>query len=325
MSMTLACVWSVTINGTKVPLERKRHITSIEVEESCDGSNTATITVLDKDMEYINDNIYIEDASISVNMHFIGADGSIQFDGFISAIDIDFPEQGIPTMTLYCLDKSHVMNRTKKKRSWKNTTNMSVAQKIAQEYGFKFEGEPSYAGKVKDTVSQSNQTDIEFLESLANGEKPDLYMCKLVGDTLIYKKKGLLTAPVVELHYKEYPWEVRSFRPQINKETMEDTSSSADVSTNTKITDSASSSGTGNAQGDAVSGSSVKVTGSSGWSGSSKGGYSFNTSTLEVGGAQKSTATFHNPDGTAKKTLYYKNDQLVYVDSNPQGKKGAAR
>lgn len=252
MAMSLACIWSVSINGVKLPLERKRHINQIKVSENCNGSDTATITIFDKDMEYINDNIYVEDATISINMNFVGLDGKITFDGFISAIDIDFPEEGVPVMVLHCLDKSHVMNRTKKKRSFKKMTRMAVARQIAQEYGFKFEGSYSYSGKVKDTITQSRQTDIEFLESLANAEKPKLYLCKLVGDTLVYKERGTLSAPVTSLHYKEYPYEVRSFSPQINKESMEYKSEASDIATDTKETDSATSDGTGETQGEAV-------------------------------------------------------------------------
>lgn len=254
MGMTLACVWSVSINGSKLPLERKRHINSIVVNTSCNGSDTATITIYDKNMEYINDNIYVEDAAVSITMNFVGAEGTVKFDGFISAIDIDFPEEGVPVVVLNCMDKSHLMNRTKKKRSWKNKTRLQVAQIVAQEYGFKFEGDPNYAGETKDTVSQSGQTDIEFLESLAGQEKPDLYLCKLIDDTIVYKRRGLLETPVVDLHYRESPWEVRSFKPQINKETMEDESSASDISTDTKKTDTATSKGTGQAQGKAVDG-----------------------------------------------------------------------
>ena len=113
----LACIWSVSINGVALDLQRKRSITSIQISTLCDGSDTATISILDKDLVYINDNIFIEDATIAISLMFVGTTDKITFNGYISAIDIDFPEDGVPTISLTCLDETHVMNRTKKKRS----------------------------------------------------------------------------------------------------------------------------------------------------------------------------------------------------------------
>lgn len=237
LDKVLACIWSVSINGNELDLQRKRHITGITINTACDGSDVATIDILDKDMVYINDNIYVDEASVHISLMFVGSTDKIVFDGYISAIDIDFPDEGIPQIRLTCFDCSHVMNRKKKKRSWEKVTRLQVAQKIAQEYGFTFEGETSYEGKTEDTINQSNQTDIDFLESLAAQEKPDLYMCKLVGKTLYYKKKGLISTPVATVHYKEYPYDVVSFNPQINRESVEVESEASDISTDTKRTD----------------------------------------------------------------------------------------
>lgn len=259
----LACIWSVSINGVALDLQRKRSITSIQISTLCDGSDTATISISDKDLVYINDNIFIEDATVAISLMFVGTTDKINFNGYISAIDIDFPEDGVPTLSLTCLDGTHVMNRTKKKRSWNNVTRMQVAQKIAAEYGFKFEGESSYNGAVEDTISQSDQTDIEFLEDLASQED-ELYSCKLRGTTLYYKKKYLTATPVMTVHYKQYPYEVRSFSPRINKETMQDETTVSDVATDTKKTDTAKSTGTTQTQGKKVSGGSTSANPSSG-------------------------------------------------------------
>lgn len=261
----MACIWSVSINGAVLDLQRKRSITSIQIDTQCDGSDTATIDITDKDLVYINDNIFIEDATISISMMFVGTTDKITFNGYVSAIDINFPEDGMPVLSLTCLDGTHVMNRTKKKRSWNNVTRMQVAQKIAAEYGFKFEGETSYNGVVEDTISQSDQTDIEFLEDLASQED-ELYSCKLRGDTLHYKKKNMTAEAVMAIHYKKYPYEVRSFSPRINKETMQDSTTIADVATDTKKTDTATSTGSSksNVQGTKVSGGSSSGNPSSG-------------------------------------------------------------
>lgn len=238
MSKIKTCYWDVFVKGKILNLARKRCIETIDMEELCDGSDTCSITIADPDFLFINDNIFIEEAPISVRIGWHGDTHCVTFDGFISAIDIDFPENGYPTLNLFCMDNSHLMNRKKKNRSWDNVTRAEVVQKIAQEYGFKCVIELGYAYKKEDTISQSGATDIEFCESLASEER-DPFMCKLVDKTLYYVKKGILKKPSATLKYREYPFDVVSFKPQINKETKKEEVESADINISDKTVDSA--------------------------------------------------------------------------------------
>lgn len=238
MSKVLSCYWNVYINGKLLDLERKKSIESINIEELCDGSDTCSFSLHDPNYIFIEDNIFIEEATVNIKIGWHGFTDTVSFSGYISAIDIDFPEDGYPKMTIYCLDKTHLMNRKKKKRSWDNVTRAEVAQKIAKEYGFKCVVESGYNFEKQDTISQSNTTDIEFLENLA-GEERVPFLCKLIDDTIYYVKKGILKNPVTTMHYREYPYDVISFQPQINKETKQVETSSADINTDTKKVDSA--------------------------------------------------------------------------------------
>jgi phage protein D len=217
---------------------RKECVEDISIDELSDGSNTCTLTVNDPEFLFISDNIFIEDVPVYVEFGWWEDTHRDKFSGFISAIDIDFPETGFPVLLIYCLDETHKMNRVKKKRTWDNTTNAEVVKKVAKEYGYKCVVQSGYLFKKQDTISQSGQTDIEFLENLASSER-DPFICKLVGDTIYYVKKGLLKSPSTTVHYKEYPFDVISFKPRINKETRQDESSSADINTDTKKVDSA--------------------------------------------------------------------------------------
>lgn len=238
MSKVLSCYWNVYINGKELDSARKECIESIDMIERCDGSDACTLIVNDPDFYYIEDNIFIEEATVSIEIGWHGDTHRVTFDGFISALDINFPETGYPVLSIYCLDESHKMNRKKKKRSWDNVTNADVVKKIAQEYGFKCVIEPGYSFKTEDTISQSDSTDIEFCESLASKER-EPFMCKLVGDTLYYVKKGILKESTSTLYYRKFPYDVVSFSPQINKETKKVEVSSADINTNDKSVDSA--------------------------------------------------------------------------------------
>lgn len=238
MSKVISCYWNIHINGKLLDIYRKKYIESVEIEELCDGSDICTIVLNDPDFVFIEDNIFVEEATVSVSIGWHGDSHRVTFDGYISAIDINFPESGYPIMSIFCMDNSHVMNRKKNTRSWDNVTRAEVVQKIAMEYGFKCVIEPGYTFKAESSISQSDATDIEFCESLA-GEEREPFMCKLIGDTLYYVKKGIIKNAVAELQYRKVPYDVVSFKPQINKETKKEEVESADINISDKTVDSA--------------------------------------------------------------------------------------
>ena len=240
MSEALGCYWNVYINSRLLGLDKKKYIESIEFDEVCDGSDTVTIRINDPNFEFIEDNLFVEEASISVELGWHGDTHRVAFNGYISAIDIDFPEKGYPVMSLYCLDQTHIMNRKKQSRSWDKVTRAEVVQKIAQEYGFKCVVEVGYTFKTEDTIAQSDMTDIEFCESLAKEER-EPFMCKLIGDTLYYIKKDVASGAKAILTYRGKPYDVISFKPQINKETKQEEVESSDINTDDKTVDSSTS------------------------------------------------------------------------------------
>lgn len=225
--------WKLIVNGVEVSGVKRACINSIEFDELCDGSDTCTLSITDPDFLFIQDNIFIEEASISCTFGFSEDTFRHNFSGYISAIDLTFPEEGSPTLTVTCFDNSHLMNRVKKNRSWDNVTRADVVKKIAKEYGFSVDIESNYSFATVDTISQSDNSDIEFLEGLA-GEEREPFMCKLIGNTLVYKKKGLLNSPKTELGYKEYPFDVISFSPQITKETRQEEVTCSNICTESK-------------------------------------------------------------------------------------------
>lgn len=242
MGKVLGCYWKVFINGAELDDARRRCIEDVNIQEACDYSDTCTLKVCDPNFLYIEDNIFIEEATVSVEIGWHGDTHRIRFDGYISAIDIDFPENGYPVLSVFCLDNSHVMNRKKKKRSWDNVTRAEVVQKIAKEYGLKCVIEKGYNFTKEDTISQSDTTDIEFCENLA-GEERVPFMCKLIGNTLYYVKKGLLKDPTSTLYYKRFPYDVISFSPRISKETIQEEVTVSDIDTTDKTVDSSTANG----------------------------------------------------------------------------------
>lgn len=230
--------WAVSINGVNLPFEKRQSIKSIQFTETCKGSDSVTISISDPDMEFIQDDIYLEDTPMSIDMLFNGSDFKTNFYGYISTIDVDFPEDGSPALELYCLDKTHLMQRVKNTQTWDNVRSIDVVQEKCKGYGFKLVYSEDYEYLKEDSISQSNQTDIEFLESLANNER-ELFVAKLVGDTFFYIRLGLLADPVAQLYYRYDAKHnnVKSFQASIDKETRQVDVKYADITTATKDVD----------------------------------------------------------------------------------------
>lgn len=266
----LAIVYDVWISGTKLGMNKKACINSISIKETVEGSDSATIQISDPEFLYIEDNIFIEDNSIKIKLGWSNTTYRVTFNGYISAIDINFDSDGIPKLTITCMDNTHVMNRKKKNETYKNCTSAEVVKKIVQGYGYSCVVDSSYSFKRQETITQSNQTDIDFITKLA-GDEVYPFTARLVGNTFYYVKMGKLETPKMSLTYKKYPHEVISFTPKINKESKQVEISGASVDTSSKSV----SSSTGTVKSD--SGSSTKDGSSS--SKSSSGGYTYNPST----------------------------------------------
>ena len=266
----LAIVYDVWISGTKLGMNKKACINSISIKETVEGSDSATIQISDPEFLYIEDNIFIEDNSIKIKLGWSNTTYRVEFNGYISAIDINFDSDGIPKLTITCMDNTHVMNRKKKNETYKNCTSAEVVKKIVQGYGYSCVVDSSYSFKRQETITQSNQTDIDFITKLA-GDEVYPFTARLVGNTFYYVKMGKLETPKMSLTYKKYPHEVISFTPKINKESKQVEISGASVDTSSKSV----SSSTGTVKSD--SGSSTKNGSSS--SKSSSGGYTYNPST----------------------------------------------
>ena len=266
----LSIIYDVWISGTKLGMNKKACINSISIKETVEGSDFATIQISDPEFLYIEDNIFIEDNTIKIKLGWDNSTHRVEFNGYISAIDINFDNDGIPKLTITCMDNTHIMNRKKKNETYKNCTSAEVVKKIVKSYGYNCVVDSSYSFNRQETITQSDQTDIDFITKLA-GDEVYPFTARLVGNTFYYVKMGKLETPKMTLTYKKYPHEVISFSPKINKESKQIEIQGSSVKTGDKSVDSSTGevdSGEGSASSDGSSSSE-----------SSSGGYTYDPKT----------------------------------------------
>ena len=215
----LAMHYTLWLNGLQCGMDKKQCIESIQIKETVNGANSATVNITDPEFLFIEDNIFTEDTEVKIEMGWVGTNHLVTFNGFIASIDITFGDNGVPKLVITCMDETHIMNRVKRDSTYKKKKADYVVKKVAKRYGFKTEIQKKYKFEKKD-ITQSNQTDAEFLNNLASQEVYP-FSFRLVGNTIYYVKKGELGDPKMSLWYVHYPHEIISFSPKVNTETKQ--------------------------------------------------------------------------------------------------------
>lgn len=216
--------YTIYVKGKALKDKYYSYVNGISVKYTSIGSNICTISIQDPDFEFIEGTCIVESTPIKVVFGVDEVQGYIKkaqrtFEGYVSVIDCDFPESGLPTVTIHCMDKTHLMNRKKKTRTWQNTTASAVANKIFREYGFKT---VIHDSKTKlESIEQSDVTDIEFVIKLAQDVEDKVFLTYIEGETAYFVERQA-PKPKVDLVYRQAPYSLLSFRPRINKESKKE-------------------------------------------------------------------------------------------------------
>jgi phage protein D len=254
---TLSQNCSIAIGGEELSEYYMSLVDEIKHTDKAHGSDLVRITIVDSDYKFINDPMFMEEKKV----HFEGGweGDEIQFDGYISVIDVNFPQNGSPTVIVQCMDNTHLMNRKKKKRTWTDMKYSEVVEDIVKEYGFKTEIEET--SEVKDNIAQSDKTDIAFIQEIADDMLEDDYLAYMLGDTFYFEKKKLLDTPQFEVYYREGDFSLISFNPRINKEIKKEQIEKSDINLKDKEVDKGEASNDSNidSQGDKINTSSKKI------------------------------------------------------------------
>lgn len=183
-------------------------------EDSSTGSDIVSITIQDPDYVFLGDARLLESTPCKVQAGYT-TDFYDWVDGYVSAVDVDFPEEGFPSLTLHIMDKSYVMNKLERKKVYKNLSRNAIAGQIAKRYGLKFSGDSSGdGGKKVESITQSYETDIQFLISQADEIG---FLVYVYGDTLFFKnRETFIKKPSVgTLWYRKEPFDIINFQPRI--------------------------------------------------------------------------------------------------------------
>lgn len=230
---------NIYINGVELDEQRYRSITDVTLDDPIEGSSTVTLSITDTDSIFIEDNIFIEDTPIKVKMGINELGNEWGLEGYITAIDLDFPDNGDIRLILTCSDNSHRMNRMKRTVTWENKRNVDIAGEIAASYGFKFVIINEFSFKFYDSIAQDDKTDLEFIEQLRDEEVFPSYAKMLDAETFSFQTITFNKPTVCDLHYRLAPFDVVNFTPSINRAQLQEGMLKSEISVQSKIVETA--------------------------------------------------------------------------------------
>lgn len=206
--------YELSIGGSVLDNNTLSLIEEITHEDFSSGSDLLTIKIIDPDFVFIDSKMFVEEQQVTFKGGW-SDESAIEFEGYISIVDVDFPEEGSPELVIHCMDNTHLMNRVEKKRTWNNKKRSDVVKEIYAEYGLSAEVDDT--DEVIETITQSEVADIQFIIDLAGEEKEEflVYVEKNKG---YFVKKKVLDSPQETLSYKEGNFDIKSFSPRVNKE-----------------------------------------------------------------------------------------------------------
>lgn len=209
---TLAPEFQVKINGSDVPVGVQADLISASVVDDVDVAGMCCVTLLGWDgvkMEpkWIDDDLFHEGNPVEILMGYQDNVKSL-FKGEITAVEPAFLEGESPTLTIRGHDKRHRLMRQRRTRTFLNSKDSEIADRIAGQAGLASDVENTTV-KIPYAI-QHNQTDLEFLL-----ERAQRIGFEVVVDdkTLRFKSRGNQKKEVITLRLDV---ELLEFQPRLS-------------------------------------------------------------------------------------------------------------
>jgi phage protein D len=200
----------VTVDGQDL-LQAGVEVASLSVDNTLQGGDRFSFTVnnafdaIARELRWPD--LFAYGKRVEISMGYAGS-LTLMHMGLITAVRVDFPAGGLPSLDVSGYDLSCQMTRGRKSRSWDNVKDSDVARAIAGDANLNPTVENTRV--THDRVVQNQETDFELLTRLA---RQNYYEFFVFGKTLNFRAPAKAAAPVIEL---EWGKGLLSFSPELN-------------------------------------------------------------------------------------------------------------
>lgn len=224
----------------ELPENMRSLIESYDIETEESGATVLSFSVQDPNFTLLNSSILTEDSLVyfewgwANDWNYISRHNNMH----IAHVDVIFGNEGYPTLNIMCMDETYAMNREEKTRTFENMKRSTIATYIFQEYGMECYVEDSgeLPLDVEEKITQSNETDISFLQSLADEVVGTKFICYVENGKGYFCRRNYSQEPIIDFHYRDgIGNDVSSFKCKVNKESVKYYKTSADIDSETGV------------------------------------------------------------------------------------------
>jgi len=199
----------VHLDGNRLQPEEAAAILGIRVFQTRSGASAFEVVVADPELKWQGKPTFTECREVKIELGTVGKLKPV-FDGEVTAWRTELERSGPSVLVLRGLDRSHRLMRAKKTKTYGNATPIDCARQIAAYHGLTAKTRPGSPAPVKMFRFQANQTDFEFLRSVADLEG---YMFWVEGSELHFERPQIPTTDDAEFSFGE---DVKTFLPVAN-------------------------------------------------------------------------------------------------------------
>lgn len=201
--------FAVHLDGNRLQGEEAAAILGIRVYQTRSGASAFEIVVSDPDLAWQAKPTFTDCREVKIEL---GVPGKLKtiFEGEVTAWRTELERSGPTVLVLRGMDRAHRMMRAKKTKTYAGASPIDCAKQIASQYGFTAKTRPGSPDPVKMYRFQANQTDYEFLSSMAELEG---YMFWVDGSELHFERPELSDQSDVEFSFGE---DLKTFQPVAN-------------------------------------------------------------------------------------------------------------
>lgn len=182
--------------------ELARDLVRLECRESIDGLKTLQarfVAIGPQAGSETQTLLYMDGQVLDFGREITVAIGPLEgqriiFEGFISALEIEFDEGREPEVCLYAEDKLMDLRMTRRMKTYEDMSDADIASAIAEEHGLTPEVDAE--GPTYDRIQQLNMSDLAFLRDRARLVQADVWTD---GDSLFFKSRARRQGPAMTL------------------------------------------------------------------------------------------------------------------------------
>src|SRR4051812_767709 len=201
--------FALHLDGQKLQGEEAAAILGIRVFQTRSGASAFEVVVSDPELKWQAKPTFTDCKEVKIEL---GPPGKLKkiFDGEVTAWRTELERSGPSVMVLRGMDRSHRLMRAKKTKTYAAATPIDCARQIAGQHGLTAKTRGGSPEPVKMFRFQANQTDFDFLQSLAQLEG---YMFWIEGSDLHFERPSISDAADVEFAFGQ---DLKTFLPVAN-------------------------------------------------------------------------------------------------------------